>query len=48
MRGDRALASLLELAEACGVPVAWSCRIGGLVDGEGTYIHSIHPRKDAR
>ncbi|MFZ0298190.1 MAG: MOSC and FAD-binding oxidoreductase domain-containing protein [Candidatus Sulfotelmatobacter sp.] len=41
---DRKFASLLELAEACDVPVRWSCRIGvchtcmtGLVDGSITY-----------
>jgi len=35
---------LLELAEACDVPVRWSCRIGvchtcmtGLIDGSITY-----------
>jgi ferredoxin-NADP reductase/MOSC domain-containing protein YiiM len=41
---DRKFASLLELAEACDVPVRWSCRIGvchtcmtGLIDGSITY-----------
>jgi ferredoxin-NADP reductase/MOSC domain-containing protein YiiM len=41
---DRKFASLLELAEACDVPVRWSCRIGvchtcmtGLVDGSIVY-----------
>jgi len=41
---DRKFASLLELAEACDVPVRWSCRTGvchtcmtGLVDGSITY-----------
>jgi ferredoxin-NADP reductase/MOSC domain-containing protein YiiM len=41
---DRKFASLLELAEACDVPVRWSCRIGvchtcmtGLIDGSVTY-----------
>jgi ferredoxin-NADP reductase/MOSC domain-containing protein YiiM len=41
---DRRFASLLELAEACDVPVRWSCRIGvchtcmtGLIDGSITY-----------
>jgi ferredoxin-NADP reductase/MOSC domain-containing protein YiiM len=41
---DSKFASLLELAEACDVPVRWSCRIGvchtcmtGLVDGSITY-----------
>ncbi|MGB6803387.1 MAG: 2Fe-2S iron-sulfur cluster-binding protein, partial [Candidatus Sulfotelmatobacter sp.] len=43
---DRKFASLLELAEACDVPVRWSCRIGvchtcmsGLIDGSITYNH---------
>jgi ferredoxin-NADP reductase/MOSC domain-containing protein YiiM len=41
---DRKFASLLELAEACDVPVRWSCRIGvchtcmtGLIDGSVAY-----------
>jgi ferredoxin len=41
---DRRFASLLELAEACDVPVRWSCRIGvchtcmtGLIDGSIVY-----------
>jgi ferredoxin-NADP reductase/MOSC domain-containing protein YiiM/ferredoxin len=41
---DRKFGSLLELAEACDVPVRWSCRIGvchtcmtGLIDGSITY-----------
>jgi ferredoxin-NADP reductase/MOSC domain-containing protein YiiM/ferredoxin len=41
---DPSLASLLELAEACDVPVRWSCRTGvchtcetGLVTGDVTY-----------
>jgi ferredoxin len=41
---DPAFASLLELAEACDVPVRWSCRTGvchtcvtGLVSGEVSY-----------
>jgi ferredoxin-NADP reductase/MOSC domain-containing protein YiiM len=41
---DRKFASLLELAEACDVPVRWSCRIGvchtcttGLIDGSIIY-----------
>ncbi len=41
---DPKFSSLLELAEACDVPVRWSCRIGvchtcmtGLVDGSITY-----------
>jgi ferredoxin len=41
---DPAFGSLLELAEACDVPVSWSCRTGvchscecGLVDGELDY-----------
>jgi ferredoxin-NADP reductase len=45
VRWDDAFGSLLELAEACDVPVAWSCRTGvchrcecGLVDGDLTYL----------
>ncbi len=45
---DRKFASLLELAEACDVPVRWSCRIGvchtcmtGLIDG--SIIYSPEP-----
>ena len=41
---DPSFASLLELAEACDVPVRWSCRTGvcqecetGLVSGEVRY-----------
>jgi len=41
---DRKFASLLELAEACDLPVRWSCRIGvchtcmtGLIEGSITY-----------
>ena len=44
VRWDGGFGSLLELAEACDVPVAWSCRTGvchtcesGLVAGEVTY-----------
>ena len=44
VRWDPAFSSLLELAEACDVPVAWSCRTGvchtcecGLIDGEVAY-----------
>jgi ferredoxin-NADP reductase/MOSC domain-containing protein YiiM len=44
VRWDRSYTSLLELAEACSVPVRWSCRTGvchscesGLVDGEVDY-----------
>jgi ferredoxin len=40
----RVFASLLELAEACDIPVRWSCRSGvchscecGIVDGELGY-----------
>jgi ferredoxin len=43
-RWDQRYASLLELAEACDVPVRWSCRTGvchtcesGLVSGEVGY-----------
>ncbi|BCJ73074.1 sulfurase [Catellatospora sp. IY07-71] len=42
---DPAFASLLELAEACDVPVRWSCRIGvchtcesGLLSGDVAYL----------
>jgi ferredoxin len=45
VRWDPAFGSLLELAEACDVPAAWSCRTGvchtcecGLVDGEVAYL----------
>jgi ferredoxin-NADP reductase/MOSC domain-containing protein YiiM len=45
VRWGPAYASLLELAEACDVPVAWSCRTGvchtcecELVDGELAYL----------
>ena len=44
VRWDPAYASLLELAEACSVPVRWSCRTGvchncesGLLSGAVTY-----------
>jgi ferredoxin-NADP reductase/MOSC domain-containing protein YiiM len=44
VRWDDRFGSLLELAEACDVPAAWSCRMGvchtcecGLVDGEVIY-----------
>jgi ferredoxin-NADP reductase/MOSC domain-containing protein YiiM len=44
VRWDPAFSSLLELAEACDVPVTWSCRTGvchscesGLVDGDVAY-----------
>ena len=44
VRWDAAFGSLLELAEACDVPVRWSCRTGvchscesGLIDGEVAY-----------
>jgi ferredoxin-NADP reductase/MOSC domain-containing protein YiiM len=45
VRWDPAFGSLLELVEACDVPVVWSCRTGvchtcecGLVDGDVTYL----------
>jgi ferredoxin-NADP reductase/MOSC domain-containing protein YiiM len=45
VRWDPAFGSLLELAEACDVPVRWSCRTGvchscecGLVDGDVSYL----------
>jgi ferredoxin len=44
VRWDPGFSSLLELAEACDVPVGWSCRTGvchscesGLVDGTVDY-----------
>ena len=44
VRWDSAFHSLLELAEACDVPVRWSCRIGvchncetGLISGSVIY-----------
>jgi ferredoxin-NADP reductase/MOSC domain-containing protein YiiM len=51
---DPAFGSLLELAEACDVPVAWSCRTGvchscecGLVDGEVAYLPDpLEPPED--
>ncbi len=56
VRWDPAFGSLLELAEACDVPVAWSCRTGvchscecGLVDGELTYAPDpLDPPEDGR
>ena len=45
VRWDPACRSLLELAEACDVPVRWSCRTGvchtcetGLISGQVTYL----------
>ncbi len=45
VRWDESFGSLLELAEACDVPVDWSCRTGvchrcesGLVDGAVAYL----------
>jgi ferredoxin len=44
VRWDNAFASILELAEACDVPVRWSCRTGvchtcetGLLEGTVGY-----------
>jgi ferredoxin len=44
VRWDDAFTSILELAEACDVPVRWSCRTGvchtcetGLLDGTVAY-----------
>jgi ferredoxin len=44
VRWDPACRSLLELAEACDVPVRWACRTGvchscetGLINGHVTY-----------
>jgi ferredoxin-NADP reductase/MOSC domain-containing protein YiiM len=56
VRWDPAFGSLLELAEACDVPVAWSCRTGvchscecGLVDGELAYLPDpLEPPEDGR
>jgi ferredoxin-NADP reductase len=56
VRWDPAYDSLLELAEACDVPVAWSCRTGvchscecGLVDGELDYLPDpLEPPEDGR
>jgi|SRR5215211_2053702 len=56
VRWDPAFRSLLELAEACDVPVTWSCRTGvchtcecGLVDGEVAYLpEPLEPPEDGR
>ncbi len=56
VRWDPAFGSLLELAEACDVPVAWSCRTGvchtcecGVVDGELAYLPDpLEPPEDGR
>jgi ferredoxin-NADP reductase/MOSC domain-containing protein YiiM len=56
VRWDPAFGSLLELAEACDVPVAWSCRTGvchtcecGLVDGVVGYLpEPLEPPEDGR
>jgi ferredoxin-NADP reductase len=56
VRWDPAFTSLLELAEACDVPVAWSCRTGvchtcecGLVDGDVAYNpEPLEPPEDGR
>jgi ferredoxin-NADP reductase len=56
VRWDPAFGSLLELAEACDVPVAWSCRTGvchtcecGLVDGEVAYAPDpLEPPEEGR
>lgn len=56
VRWDPAFGSLLELAEACDVPVAWSCRTGvchscecGLVDGEVAYLPDpLEPPEEGR
>lgn len=56
VRWDPAFASLLELAEACDVPVKSSCRTGvchtcecGLVDGEVAYRpEPLEPPEDER
>jgi ferredoxin len=54
VRWDPAFVSLLELAEACDVPVAWSCRTGvchtcecELVEGEVAYLpEPLDPPED--
>jgi ferredoxin-NADP reductase/MOSC domain-containing protein YiiM len=56
VRWDPALGSLLELAEACDVPVAWSCRTGvchscecELVEGEVAYLPDpLEPPENGR
>jgi ferredoxin-NADP reductase len=56
VRWDPAFGSLLELAEACDVPVRWSCRTGvchtcecGLVDGDVAYAPDpLEPPEDGR
>jgi ferredoxin-NADP reductase/MOSC domain-containing protein YiiM len=56
VRWHPAYGSLLELAEACDVPVGWSCRAGachscecGLVDGEVAYLpEPLEPPEDGR
>jgi ferredoxin-NADP reductase/MOSC domain-containing protein YiiM len=56
VRWDPEFGSLLELAEACDVPVAWSCRTGvchtcecGLVDGDVAYLPDpLDPPEDGR
>jgi ferredoxin len=56
VRWDPAFGSLLELAETCDVPVAWSCRTGvchtcecGLVDGEVAYLTDpLEPQEHGR
>ncbi len=56
VRWDPAFGSLLELAEACDVPVAWSCRTGvchrcesGLIDGKVSYLPDpLEPPEDGR
>ena len=56
VRWDPGFGSLLELAEACDVPAAWSCRTGvchscecGLVYGELAYLPDpLEPPEDGR
>jgi ferredoxin-NADP reductase/MOSC domain-containing protein YiiM len=56
VRWDESFGSLLELAEACDVPVDWSCRTGvchrcesGLVDGTVAYLpEPLEPPEDGR
>jgi ferredoxin len=50
VRWDDGFASILELAEACDVPVRWSCRTGvchtcetGLLEGDVAYTGTLEP-----
>jgi ferredoxin-NADP reductase/MOSC domain-containing protein YiiM len=56
VRWDASFGSLLDLAEACDVPVAWSCRTGachscevGRIDGESVYEpEPLEPPEEGR